>query len=391
MHFFRALRRILVISFSNLKTDSRVRRHVNMLKKSYAVTVICFDAAPTSEYEVVILKKQELPLFRKIILSLLLGIRWFSLAHNVQYPYRYILKTLKPDTFDLIIANDVESLPLAFEASTQFSAKVLFDAHEYAPRHFDDKLIWRIFFQPLNIYLCKKYIHQTAGMITIGKGLANEYEKFFHVKPVIVTNANHYHNLSPSSQEGNSIRLVHHGIATPSRKLEFMIEMMDYLDERFTLDMYLLSSGAVSSKSKNYPQELITTASKNPRVRILPPIKSEDIVTKINEYDMGVFLIPPINFNYENTLPNKLFDFIQARLAIAVGPTPEMAEIVNAYSLGVVSEDFTPKKLAEKLSPLTKEQIIAFKQNSNHAANKLNAEENARILINVLEGILNKN
>ena len=70
----------------------------------------------------------------------------------------------------------------------------------------------------------------------------------------------------------------------------------------------------------------------------------------INKYDMGVFLLPPINFNYENTLPNKLFDFIQARLGIAIGPTPEMAEIVNHYKIGLVSEHFTAASLASRLS-----------------------------------------
>lgn len=361
---------------------------MDILKKSYAVSVICFDAASTSEYEVVTLKKQGLPFFRKIILSFLLGIRWFSLAHHVQYPYRNILKTLKHSTFDLIIANDVESLPLAFEAAEQFSGKVLFDAHEYAPRHFEDKLVWRLFFQPLNIYLCKKYIQRTAAMITIGTGLANEYEKNFHIKPVIITNANHFHKLNPTPLRNSKVRLVHHGIATPSRKLELMIEMMDYLDDRFTLDMYLVPLGSVSSKTMNYPETLKALAAKNSRVNILPPIKAEEIVFKINDYDMGVFLIPPVNFNYANTLPNKLFDFIQARLAVAVGPTPEMAEIVNTYKIGVVSTDFTPKSLAEKLSLITPEQLQTFKQNSIAAAERLNAEENKKILIELLEKIL---
>ena len=50
-----------------------------------------------------------------------------------------VTKMLSARSFDLIIANDIESLPLAFEIDPQ--ARVLFDAHEYAPRHFEDK--WR--------------------------------------------------------------------------------------------------------------------------------------------------------------------------------------------------------------------------------------------------------
>src|SRR5207253_1265941 len=94
-------------------------------------------------------------------------------------------------------------------------------------------------------------------------------------------------------------------------------------------------------------------------------------------YDMGVFLLPPINFNYKNTLPNKLFDFIQARLGIAIGPTPEMVEIVNQYNIGVVSLDFTARSLAAVLNSLTLKDVVAFKQNTENAAKKYNAENNA--------------
>ena len=108
----------------------------------------------------------------------------------------------------------------------------------------------------------------------------------------------------------------------------------------------------------------------------------------INGYDIGVFLIPPVNFNYANTLPNKLFDFIQARLGIAIGPTPEMAAIVNEHQNGVVAENFDPKALADKLNALSQEDIIRFKKNSGAAAKVLNAEKNEVILHGIVEKIL---
>jgi hypothetical protein len=385
------MKQILIITFSNLKTDARVRRHVNLLKEKYQLTVACFDADPSNLYTVIRLKQKALSLSEKIRAAFFLSVRWFGQAYKRLHPYQHLLRDISPSKFDLVLANDIESLPLAFDAAKQQNCPVIFDAHEYAPRHFEDKLMWRVLFQPLNVYLCKKYISQTSGMITIGAGLANEYEKNFRVKPVVITNANYFHQLNPSSVQNSKVRLVHHGIATPSRKLELMIEMMDYLDDRFTLDMYLLPVGFSSGKTRNYPERLKARAAKNSRVRILPPIKGDEIVSRINEYDMGVFLIPPVNFNYENTLPNKLFDFIQARLAIAVGPTPEMAAIVKTYQIGVVSDDFTPKNLAEKLSLITSDQLQTYKRNSKVAAEKLNAEENKKVLIDYLEKVLQRN
>ncbi|MFM7850377.1 MAG: glycosyltransferase, partial [Flammeovirgaceae bacterium] len=85
---------------------------------------------------------------------------------------------------------------------------------------------------------------------------------------------------------------------------------------------------------------------------------------------------------------NKLFDFIQARLAIAIGPTPEMAEIVNKYDIGVVAEDFTPQALAAKLKSITPERISQLKRNTLKTAEELTAEKNQRQLQNLLKTLL---
>lgn len=381
-------KKILILVFSNLKKDARVSRQIDFLKSQYDVTVVCYDAEPKG-FSFIPIKQVKLSLFTKLFLLILLALRSFRKAIHTLYPYNEVKQKIGNEEFDLIIANDVETLMLAFDLSKS-NTKVIFDAHEYAPRHFEDKFVWKLFFQPMNIFLCKKYLHQTHGMMTIGQGLANEYRKNFDVNPVIITNASNYLDVNPHPISGDQIRLVHHGIATPSRKLELMIEMVTLLDPRFSLDMYLLSEGFVAKKTINYPEKLKALAASTGRVRILPPIDREKITSTINQYDIGVFLIPPVNFNYENTLPNKFFDFIQARLAIAIGPTPEMATLVNHYKIGVVSSDFSPEKLAEQLNSITQQQLASFKQNSIQAAKELNSEFNTIRLNELVKLILEK-
>jgi glycosyltransferase involved in cell wall biosynthesis len=381
------MKSILVIVFSNLKHDARVRRQILALIPNYKVTVICFGADSTSEFEVVEIRPTNLTLFRKVIASVFLLLRFYPTAHKILHDYFFAIELLKDRKFDLIIANDVETLPLAF--SFPGNAKVIFDAHEYAPRHFEDKKMWRLFFQGFNMWLCKKYIPKTTAMLTVGRGLANEYEKHFNIRPTVVTNANNYYEVEPASVFESKIRLIHHGIATPSRRLELMIDVMTHLDQRFTLDMMMLTPGFASKKTREYLEELRKRAEADKRIRMIPPVKSSEVVTAIRNYDIGIFLLPPVNFNYENTLPNKLFDFIQARLGVAIGPTPEMAEIVRQYSIGVVADDFTAENLAKKLNQLSKMDIERFKKNASEAAKDLNAEANAVTLNKLISGILN--
>jgi glycosyltransferase involved in cell wall biosynthesis len=379
------MKKILVISFSDLNHDARVSRQVDFIKEKYKVTVAAYGGKENSGYELIRIEKTKFTLTHKLISSFFLLFGFYKKAYSLLYQYKSLVEKCK-EPFDLIIANDVESLPLAFELKK--NAKIIFDAHEYAPRHFEDKLMWRIFFQPFNIHLCKKYIPKVDAMTTVGKGLAKEYQKNFGVKPSIITNATWYTEINPSPVEGNKIKLIHHGGSTPSRKLELMIDMMSHLDNRFTLDLMLIVPPLASSKTVNYIDHLKQLAAHDSRIRFLPSMKSEELVKFINQYDIGVFLLPPVNFNYANTLPNKLFDFIQAHLAVAIGPTPEMAEIVNHFDLGVVAEDFSPKKLAYKLNLLTRSKIESLKEKSEKAAKELCAENNKQLFNDILNQLI---
>lgn len=376
--------KILVISLSNIKHDARVKRQIDFLKEDHSLTVAAFDISDETSFEFIKLTQPQLSFFSKVFIAFLLVLRLFNYGYKrlYQYPQLYTIKK----EFDLIIINDLETIAIA--NNIKGKAKLLFDAHEYFPRQFEDKFAWRILFQPLNTHLCQKYLPDLDAMTTIGEGIALEYEKQFGVKPVVVNNAASYQNLKPAPQTDGVINLVHHGIAIPSRRLELMIEMMDHLDERFYLNLMLLTPQTANTKTQAYLSWLKEKAKPNPKIRFVAPVKSDDIVTAINAYDIGIILVPPVNFNYKNGLGNKFFDFIQSRLAFGIGPIPEMASIVKRYDLGIVSEDFTPYALAKKLAALTKDKIEYFKQNAELAAKEINAQNNKIIFNKIVNQLL---
>ncbi|MBS1558961.1 MAG: glycosyltransferase [Bacteroidetes bacterium] len=371
---------ILVISFSNLKTDARVKRHVNfLLNAGHKITLVCHDAEEDANIMLIPISPLKLTLVKKIISSVLLLSRLYSVAYRYLYGYQLRLN----QKFDIVLSNDIETLPLAFQLKGQ--AKIIFDAHEYAPRHFEDKLLWRIFFQGFNQYLCKKYIPKVDKMITIGEGIANEYTKEFGVKPTVITNASAYYDIEPRKTNSKKIRLVHQGIATPSRKLELMFEMMNHLDERFTLDLFLVTPTHRSNIL--YLQQLKEIAKRDPRIRFPDPVPANQLINTLNQYDIGITLIPPVNFNYANTLPNKFFECIQARIAQAIGPIPEMKKITEAYRIGVVSGDFEPQNLAQKIQQLDAERIDEYKANCAAAARVFNAGKNEKTLNEIIDSL----
>jgi hypothetical protein len=182
-------------------------------------------------------------------------------------------------------------------------------------------------------------------MTTVCEGLANAYEKEVGVKPTVITSAPDFEDIQPAlvDETTQPVRMIHHGAAGSSRKIENMITMMDDLDDRFELNLML------TQPNPRYFQSLKRLAQGKSNIHFLPPVPMRTLPRYLNQFDIGVSLIVPTNFNYLHILPNKFFECIQARLAIAVGPSPEMARIVKEYDLGVVAENFFPHTLARHL------------------------------------------
>ncbi|WP_429259803.1 glycosyltransferase [Paraburkholderia sp. GAS334] len=292
---------------------------------------------------------------------------------------RGALDALSSTEVDVIVANDIEALPLALRLSAGRS-RVVFDAHEYAPREFEDSRFWRFFFQRYKTYLCRRYIQHADAVLTVSDGIAKEFTREFAVPVQVLPNTPPFFDLAAQPAQSDVVRLVHHGDANPSRRLDRLIEMMGHLDDRFRLDFYLMRN----HHEKHY-QRLIALATKDSRIRFLPAVPMTSLPKTLNQYDVGVYLLDPTSFNNRFALPNKFFEFVQGRIAVAVGPSPEMAGLVKHYDLGLVSDDFSPKSLADKLSRLTAQDINRLKSNVDRAARELCYERSGQVLSDAVQ------
>jgi glycosyltransferase involved in cell wall biosynthesis len=378
----------LVICFTDLKSDARVTRQINFLKEDFELTAVCFDMHPDPKVKLYKLEKTKLTFLRKVALSVFLVSGLNQIAYYLLYDFKKHIRALREKKFDLIVANDIEALPLAFEIANGQS-KVFFDAHEYAPRQFEDRLYWRLFFQRFNNALCKKYIPRVDGMSVVNEPIGAAYKAEFGVESIVITNAADYFDYTPKTTNEYPIRIVHHGIFTVSRQPDVMIEMMNRLDNRFTLDLIYLLPGSASETTRELFSRFKIKAEQTGKIRVLPALKSHEIVPYLHQhYDVGIILIPPVNFNYQNALPNKLFDCIQARLALAVGPLKEIANITTASEIGIVSDDFTAESMARAIQSLTLEDVNRYKLNTNNAARTMNAQFNKEIFLSALKKIV---
>ena len=130
-------------------------------------------------------------------------------------------------------------------------------------------------------------------------------------------------------------------------------------------------------------------AARNPRIKFIDPVPTREIAKKINEYDIGLFLLPLNGFNPTYTLPNKLFEFIQGRLACLVTPNVEMKYIVDKYNLGWVTDGFDAASAAGKIRNTGNDEINGIKANAHKNAFELSAEKTYIKIREAIRAVIN--
>jgi len=373
-------KKLMIISFSTISRDPRVLRQIEVLSESYDLEVVGFGPDPDDDrisFLDVGLLESASPLW-KIGGAVRLLARQFD-AFYWKTPWvasaRNLISGRRPDA---VIANDISALPIAFD----LGVPVLYDAHEYSPREYEESLKWRVFFRRYSHYMCSMYLPKVAAMTTVCEGIRDEYHRSYGVQAEVVHNAPFWKDPRFRATDPEHIRLIHHGAADKSRQIESMIDMVSLLDDRFSLSLMLVGGGS-------YLESLKSRARGKERIEFVEPVKTGDICRVIGEYDIGVYLLRPTNFNNAHALPNKFFEFIQAGLALAIGPSMEMKALVEKYDCGVFSDSFEFSSLARCLNELNADDIDELKKASIVAAKSLGFESDANVLRDAVSRIVN--
>lgn len=359
--------RLLIMAWSPLRSDARVLRQVRLFSDRYAVITIGYGEAPEGVVEHLRIPDDVVHWHKD---RRLLAARRYETAYRTAPVTLAARELLAPQRkFDVVVANDADTLPLALDLAPY--GGVHLDLHEYAPRQSEESWRWRVFVAPYYRWLLRRYGSEADSVSTVGRWLAREYRHEFGLVCGVVPNAAPYADRTPTPV-GSPLRLVHSGLARRGRSLHVMLDAVRACRRDVTLDLYLMPN------DPSYLAELRDAASDLPQVRFHEPVAPGALGDVLADADLGVFVLPPVNFNYRFTLPNKFFDFVQARLGVIIGPSPEMADLVRHHRLGVVLDDFTGEALAAALDGLGDEQVAAFKQAAHEAARELSAEEQVR-------------
>jgi hypothetical protein len=377
-------RQILCISLTPIERDARVLRQIRLLSEFGEVTTVGFGEHPAYASHHIRVPDGLATLPQTPLGVLKLALRLHRQTECTSPAAHWVVKNFSSETrWDLVVANDARVLDLAFQLAG--SSPVWADMHEWAPEERTHVTSWRLLVAPFMVHLCSTYLPQAALVTTVSRGIIQLYRKRFGVSPRLMTNAGPFQDLSPTPVQEQNIRCVHSGAAIEGRGLETMVDIFaNRLPEHFTLDLFLVAGGDRGA----HLSELKQIAAGSARIRFHEPVAPAELPRTLNEYDLGVFWIPPTHTNAKLTLPNKFFDYVQARLGIAIGPSGEMAAELNQFGFGVVARSFDAADLAGSIQRVTPAQIRTWKNAADQAAEQLGFDAQVKPIRNRLASIL---
>ena len=361
-------KKVLLLSRDTILEDPRVNRMYQYLKnKNLSLQTISSKKENIKNHKIFkfnkkdrikyYMKKNFFIFFFKILQIKLLNLKTYCLAEI------NVIKNLNLELYDYIFVFDLKFLYAVSQTTNK--KNIIWDAREYYPEHFNQLLLWRFIHKEIIKKLIRLSIKKVMTGITVSQGLKKKYYENFKIKLKVKLSVPIYKKLKfrPVSKK---ISIIHHGLCSETRKIENFFELGKKLGVNY--DVFLM----LKIVNKKYYEYLKKKYSNVRNVRFLRPVELKEITKKINFFDIGLIIGLNTSVNHFYSMPNKLFEYIQAGLCVISNPLHDVKRFVKQNKVGYVSSSFKIDDISDLIKSLTFKDITKAKKNSIIKAKKFN-------------------
>ena len=366
-------KRVVVSVINDLSSDQRVDRTCSTLHESgYNVLLVGRKVKEsvslnTRAYKV---KRMKL-LFEK-------GGLFYA-----EYNFRLFLFLLFK-RFDILHANDLDTLLANRLAQKLKGGELVYDSHEYFTEV--PELLEGSFAKRTWLKIERAIFPELKTVLTVNKSIAGIYKDLYGIDLKVMRNL-------PISGKFNSeikaksrsdlglppekkIIILQGAGINVDRGAEEMVEAMNWIDAVFLI----VGSGDVIGDLKDKVRSLNLLS----KVIFKGRVPFEELVSYTKVADVGITLDKDTNLNYRYSLPNKIFDYFQADLPVIASDLVEVRRIIDEYKAGIIVSSHKPKTMAEEINNYLNNNDLfnKTKQNVKKAKADLIWENEKEILIN---------
>lgn len=361
--------KICMLTTSRIEHDSRILNEAETLARDYNVTILARayqkQKLKNWPFKIKLIKFRKIPLGQLNIFSSL-----FSL----------ISAALKEEA-DIYHAHDLDGLLCCFGAALLRRKTLIYDSHEFWSSTYPFSNLRGIHW--LIPILEKILIFKIKAGITVNESIARLLEKKYHKKFLALYN---YPKWTEKKRSYSIKRkfptkkiVLHLGADLEGRGFEQMIMAAKFLPENIII--LFIRGGKIEGKLN----DLIRREEAQDKIAILPPVLPDQIIPTISEADMALIMTQKISLSYYYSTPNKIFQYIKAKIPILASNFPEMKKIILPDKIGEVVDPSKPREIAKGIIKIINNKEKYKNNLEKIAVQKYDWESEGQKLLNFYE------
>lgn len=363
--------KVIVSVFNNLYTDQRVEKVCkSFVEEGFKIDLIGNNWGGLPEME------RTYPFSRIILKKKVLRYAYIEFQWKL---YKELLK--KADKNCILLANDLDSILPNYLISKKLGIPLVFDSHEIftempsLQNRFTQK-IWR--------KLERIVIPKINYMLTASESYADWFAKTYSIeRPIVVQNFPVHIQNPQSYSENNSPKIIlYQGVINPSRGIDKIISAMSTIENA---ELWIAGDGPKKAEYLTLTKSLGLDS----KVKFLGKLLPKDLREITKKADVGLSIEENNGLSYYYSMPNKVSDYIQARIPVIVSDFPEMRKVIDQFQTGEKISDHS--QLAEKIEIVLKNGKLFYKDSLNKAASELCWEKEEPKLIQLFRKVKTEN
>lgn len=366
------MKRIIASVTNDLVTDQRVDRICNSLQKM-GLEVLLVGRK----------QRNSLPLSKRTYkmkrMRLLFGKGPLFYA---EFNFRLFL-LLMFSRCNILLSNDLDTLMANYLASRLRRKELVYDSHEYyteTPELVNRKRVQGIW-RRIEQYIFPKL----RTVYTVNESIASLFSEKYGLTVEVIRNLPYRQDYKIEKNrkelglpEDSKIILLQGAGINIQRGTEEMIQAMKYIDIAVFV---IIGGGDVLPLLKQQVKDMQL----EDRVIFIPKMPFRELYQYTVHADLAITLDKDTNINYRFSLPNKLFDYIQAQVPVLASDLVEIRKVVIQYEIGKLLSSHDPHEIAIAANQMLKDvsQYEIWKENLRFAAKELCWEQEEQKLTQI--------
>jgi len=250
---------------------------------------------------------------------------------------------------DVYHPHDLPPLLAALVLGAVRRKPVVYESHEYWAAKYPDRPMARRWVRFLERNGCRRADLVVVVNDTIADRMAADYAI---ERPLPILNVPRMPALGllPIHDPDAPLQILYHGILVPGRGIERLIDAVGEVSH--PVHLVIRGDGPLRPEL----EERCRKAGIEDRCRFDSAVPLDDLVEAAAESDVGVMPFES-RLGYDVALPNKLFEYLAAGLAILSSDLPELRRVIQAHDVGVLVQPGDVSELAVAIDGFATDRV----------------------------------